>query len=69
MRNIFIDWNTAIDQPEVAFMKKVQLRQQQKYFLNSLKNLWVMRHEFLGTLMLSKNNLKYSKEVLPGEIN
>ena len=27
-----------------------------------------MRHEFLGTLMLSKNNLKYSKEVLPGEI-
>ncbi|SVA38975.1 uncharacterized protein METZ01_LOCUS91829, partial [marine metagenome] len=30
-RNIFIDWYTTIDQPEVAFMKKVQLRSQQKY--------------------------------------
>ena len=37
MRNIFIDWYTAIDQPEVAFMKKVQLRSQQKYLLSSLK--------------------------------
>ena len=25
-RNIFIDWYTAIDQAEVAFMKKMQLR-------------------------------------------
>ena len=24
IRNIFIDWHKAIDQPEVAFMKKEQ---------------------------------------------
>ena len=35
MRNIFIDWYTAIDQPEVAYMKKLQVRSQQKYFLIS----------------------------------
>ena len=35
MRNIFIDWYTAIDQPEVAFIKKVQLRSQQKKLLSS----------------------------------
>ena len=58
MRNIFIGWYTAIDQPEVAFIKKVQLRTQQKKLLSSEQNLWVMRHEFLGTLLLSKNNLK-----------
>jgi len=28
--NILIDWYTPIDQPEVAFMKKAQLRSQQK---------------------------------------
>ena len=27
-----------------------------------------MHHEFLETLMLSKKNLKYSNDVLPGEI-
>ena len=27
-----------------------------------------MRHEFLGTLILSKNNLEFSKDVLPTEI-
>ena len=27
-----------------------------------------MRLEFLETIMLLKNNLKYSKDVLPGEI-
>ena len=27
-----------------------------------------MRHEFLGTLMLSKNNLEFSKDVFPAEI-
>ena len=26
MRNIFINWYTVLDQPEVAFMKKVLLR-------------------------------------------
>lgn len=35
MRNIFIDWCTAIDKLEVVFMKKVQLRLQQKYLLSS----------------------------------
>ena len=35
MRNIFIDWYTAIDKPEIAFMKKAKLRSQQKYLLSS----------------------------------
>ena len=30
-------WYGAIDQPEVTFMKKVQLRSQQKYFLSFKK--------------------------------
>ncbi len=35
MINIFIDWYAAIDQPEVALMKKVQLSFQQKYLLTA----------------------------------
>ena len=35
IRSIFIDWYTSIDQPEVVFMKKVQLRSQQNYLLSS----------------------------------
>ena len=35
IRNIFIEWYKAIDQPEVAFMKKVELRAEQKYLLSS----------------------------------
>ena len=58
MRNIFVEWYTAIDQSEVAFMKKVQLRSQQKYLLSSKKKLWVMRHEFLGDTYALKERLE-----------
>ena len=39
-----------------------------KIFIKLLKKSVVMSHEFLGALMLSKNDLEYSKDVLPGEI-
>jgi len=29
---IFIDWQTVIDQPEVAFLKKAQFRLQKKFY-------------------------------------
>ena len=58
MKNIFIDWHAAIYQPEVAFMKKSANKVAAKIFIKFLKKSVEMRHEFLGTLMLSKNNLK-----------
>ena len=48
MRNIFIDWYTAIDQPEVAFMKKSANKVAAKIFIKFLKKSVEMRHEFLG---------------------
>ena len=39
-RNIFIDWYTTIDQPEVAFIKKSAVRVAAKIFIQLLKNLW-----------------------------
>ena len=58
MRNIFIDWYTAIDQPEVTFKKKVQLRSQLKKNIKLLKKCVGMRHEFLGGTYALKEQLE-----------
>ena len=58
MRNIFIDWYTAIDQPEVAFMKKSANKVAAKIFIKFLKKSVVMRHEFLGDTYALKEQLE-----------
>jgi len=56
-RNIFIDWYRPIDQAEVAFMKKVQLRSQQNIY-SAFKKSVVMHHEFIRDTHVLKEQLE-----------